>query len=260
MAAIVRIAPEDIKPTPKRPAELLPPDSIIRTPAIFGLHGTTAISAARLAEGDGFDAGMLGEIAGKIGGIPDSFYFYVSSGRGFDFRRGWQGRVKVSEVRESIIGATKAVNWYSRFSLKGWLEYDLFKLGLPAARVHGLGVVVFALTQEAYGKMKDDDTIELKGDPVRGPFPRYLEAGELATIRIARMGAVMTGPELSAELSRLEPDELDFLESYMSRRDKEREMPEWERTLGRDPKMERFARLRDVFTEKIADILTGRIA
>ncbi len=260
MPAIAMIEKEDIRRMPRKPAELLPPDSIARLPAIFGLHGTTAISAGRLVGSDGFGAGMLSEIAGKIGGIPDAFYFYVASGRGFDFRKGWEWRVKVSEIRESILGATKAVNWYSRFSLKGWLEHDLHKLGLPAARAHGLGVVIFALTQEAYGKMRDDETIELKGDPVRGPFPKYIEAADLDVIRIERMGAVMTGPELSAELSRLEPDELDILDSYIVQREEELKKPEWERTLCRDPRMERFALLRDAFAEKIADILTGRIA
>ncbi len=259
MTVVVMIGKEDVRRTPKAYAELLPPDRISRVPRIFGLHGTTASAAAELAGSDGFSVGALNDAAGRIGGIPDAFYFYVGSGRGFDFRKGWDTRVKVSEIRESIIGATKAVNWYSRFSLKGWLEHDLFKMGMPQARAHGLGVVIFALTQESYGKMKDDETIELKGDPVRGPFPKYLEADELASARIARIGAVITDPEISALLSRIEPDYLDMVDDYIVRKESEKGKPEWARGLDRDPRMEWFIRLRSAFTERITDVLTGRI-
>jgi hypothetical protein len=256
MPKTVEISREGISAPPRKAHEILPPDAILRIPKVVALHGTTAASALALCGSAALDRRGLEEAAQSLGGFPDRLHFYVSSGCGFDFAKGWDRRVRISEVRKSIIGATQAVYWYSRFSLKGWLEKGEGEIG---GRPRGLGVAVFELAPEACGRLKDDTTIELKGDPVRGPFPRYLEASDFGTQGVTPIGAVVTDAELSSSVGRLEHYQLiEGMDDYEKRLLAEAAKPQWEQEIVRDRGYEMLRGIGAALTEGIARMLAGR--
>ncbi len=258
MRGVLSITRADLDKPARSPIELLPSETIVKLPKIIGLHGTNGATAEKIFSSGAFDTDGLNEAAAKLHGIADRFYFYVASGRGFEFARDWDRRVSAGEIRRSVLGAANAVYWYSRFSLKGWLEHA-GKEPEPSLAHSGLGVVLFEFSPSAFRKLHDDETIELKGDPVRGPFPKYLESGDFGSTRVRRLGAVVTDPELSEMLRLIGPERmLEGLDEYMEYKKRQAEKPEFEREIVRDRMFEMLERLGKAFGEKISDILAGR--
>ena len=92
---IMTITPQDLNNPPKRLGEILAPDKLARLPEIFAMHGTTASSAKEIIGPDYFDAEKLKDVASKICGESDAFYFYTTSGRGFKRHHSQIGRAHV---------------------------------------------------------------------------------------------------------------------------------------------------------------------
>jgi len=271
---------EELLERSKSPKEILPLGGIARLPKVFALHGTTREIAEGIVRGGGFDRAGLERSAQEIKGVGDGFYFYVASGQGFRFGADWEEQVSVNEIRTSFVGAAKAVNYYARFAMGGYVEgsprYPCVETGIARK---GLAALVFSMDIEALGLLRDDLTIEIKGHEVSGPFPKYLPIEELergsGMIRV--LGMVATDVRVSdlldgMHIEMLQRDDLgsrgpllrrdgsSVIAGPMARRlydDKGEVVSVSGPTeFGLARQLSVLSRIQELFTEKAADLLT----
>ncbi len=215
MAGILKVVtPERLEQGKKTPRELLPPDRLKDIPLIFGAHGTISESASSLAA-KGVELSAFMEVQKRMKGCDErGLYMYLSSGQGFDFSPGWQGRVKYGVLRERILLAIKSAFDYSLYKANSW------RTDYPGEPLKTMGVSFFRVEDR---RLLEDDPDSERADSL-GPHSVYLPLGRFGAPGVACIGSVVLDPGLASELQSLDPDfirvsaELERLEIKIANR------------------------------------------